>query len=92
MISERFDFRIAFDCRTPARASFAHTHHHSFDFDSVGFSVNFNPEATFGIVDNVGGASASLWKDTDPGADSLTDRVGARNVLTRSMAYAIGES
>jgi hypothetical protein len=60
VISERFDFRTAFDCRTPARASFAHTHHHSFDFDSVGFSVNFNPEATVGIVDNVGGASASL--------------------------------
>ena len=49
MIAERFEFR------TPACATFAHAQHHYSDFD---FSVTFNPEAIFGIVDNIGSASA----------------------------------
>ncbi|SDT61074.1 hypothetical protein [Bradyrhizobium canariense] len=67
MSAERFDFR------TPVGAKFSHEKHHSFghakdDFEfghakhhhGFDFVVTFNPEATFGIVDNVGGASASL--------------------------------
>ena len=49
MIAERFDFR------TPAGATFAHAHHHYFDF-----VVTFNPEAVFGIVSNIGSASEFL--------------------------------
>lgn len=64
-----------FDFRTPVRADFSHEKHHFFghakdDFDfyfgharhhhGFDFNVTFNPEATFGVVDNVGGASASL--------------------------------
>jgi len=65
-----FDSRIPFDPRTPAGPTFAKGHHHSFDdldFDfvraqhhSFDFAVTFSSEATFGIFDNVGNASASL--------------------------------
>src|SRR6201987_1353676 len=53
VIADRFDFRASAD------ASFADAHHHPQD-DYFVFDITFNPEATFGIVDNVGGASASL--------------------------------
>lgn len=49
MIAERFE------SRTLARATFAHEKHHYFDF-----VVTFNPEAIFGIVSNIGSASAFL--------------------------------
>lgn len=48
MIAERFaEFQLA--------QTFAHAKHHDFDF-----VVTFNPEAIFGAVDDIGGASASL--------------------------------
>jgi hypothetical protein len=49
VIAERFDFRTA------GGATFTNTQHHYFDF-----VVTFNPEAVFGIVDNIGDASAFL--------------------------------
>jgi hypothetical protein len=53
------------DCRHPVGPIFAKALHHSFDFfhakhHSYEFAVTFNPEATFGIVDNIGSSSASL--------------------------------
>src|SRR5271169_5784632 len=42
-----------FDCRTPIGATFINAHHHYFDF-----VVTFNPEASFGIVEDIGNASA----------------------------------
>jgi hypothetical protein len=49
VIAERFDFR------TPGDAAFIYAQHHYFDF-----VVTFNPEAVFGIVDNIGDASTVL--------------------------------
>jgi hypothetical protein len=63
MIAERID------CRNPAGPAFAkplhHSLHHSFEFvhakhHAYEFVVTFNPEATFGIVDNIGSTSTSL--------------------------------
>ncbi|MEA2922173.1 MAG: hypothetical protein QOF07_2136 [Bradyrhizobium sp.] len=69
MSAERFELRTPADanCTDEKHHLFGHAkdnfdfyfdhpkHHHGFDF-----VVTFNPEAAFGIVDNVGGASASL--------------------------------
>jgi hypothetical protein len=54
VIADRFDFR------TSADATSADAYHHPQD-DYFVFDVTFDPEATFGIVDNVGSASASLY-------------------------------
>ncbi len=60
-------FAERIDCRNPVGSHFAKAFHHSFDFvharhhhHAYEFVVTFNPEATFGIFDNLGGASASL--------------------------------
>lgn len=51
MSAHRFDFQN-FACEP-----FAHSRHHDRSFD---FSVTFDPDAVFGVVDNIGSNSASL--------------------------------
>jgi hypothetical protein len=55
VIADRFDFRTPDDAGCADADDHHHARHHHFDFD-----VMFNPDASFGVVDNVGSASASL--------------------------------
>src|SRR6185437_3301437 len=54
--ADRFDFRTS-DCET-----FAHAwhHHHYHNHQSFDFDVMFDPDAVFGVADNIGSTSASL--------------------------------